>query len=123
MRTRLGGSGFTGQLRLALLLLLLPTAAVALAANDPWTGATNGDWGTSGNWTLGGKPNPNDTAVFNSTFTNQPILGSSDTTGQIWMTGNIGQNVTISSTGGVFSGTGTLNKTGTGTLTLSGNNT
>src|ERR1700674_196184 len=86
--------------RRAVLLGLLPllaffASAPPLFATDKiWTGATNTTWGTGTNWT-GSNPTSADNAVFNSTFTNQPNLGATATAGGIWMTGSIGQSVTI----------------------------
>lgn len=74
---------------------LLFAPQLIFAADRTWTGATSTNWGTNGNWT-GGQPSPGDNAVFNSTFSNQPNLASNQTAGGIWMTGSIGQNVTIS---------------------------
>jgi autotransporter-associated beta strand protein len=87
-------SRFSGGLSVfAAVLILLP--APVFATDRTWTGATNTDWGTNTNWT-GGHPSAGDNALFNSTFSNQPNLGSSASAGGIWMTGSIGQNVTIS---------------------------
>jgi fibronectin-binding autotransporter adhesin len=71
--------------------LVLP----ALATDKPWTGATSTTWSTNGNWT-GNAPAASDNAEFNGTFSNQPNLTGNVTVGGLWVTGSIGQNVTIS---------------------------
>src|SRR6266446_8172877 len=63
-----------------------------------WTGATNTTWSTSTNWDTLPPGGTTDNAVFDGTFTNnnQPNLTATTTAGGLWMTGNVGQNVTIS---------------------------
>src|SRR6266446_2609193 len=63
-----------------------------------WTGATNTTWSTSTNWDTIPPSGTADNAVFDGTFTtgNQPNLTATTTAGGLWMTGSIGQNVTIS---------------------------
>ncbi len=90
---------------LGLLALLGSCPRPAVATDRIWTGASSINWNTAGNWNTG-IPSAGDNAVFNSTFTNQPNLSVNKTVGGIWMTGSIGQNVTIS---------------GASTLTLDGN--
>ncbi len=74
------------------------TIAAVVDGDYSWTGATSTTWTTATNWS---GPNPNtvpgnlDNAVFNSSFTNQPILTRSATVGGLWMTDPVGQNVTI----------------------------
>jgi fibronectin-binding autotransporter adhesin len=87
-------------------LLLLFFPGLGLAADRVWTGAQNTLWGNNNNW-VGNAPAAGDNAVFNSTFSNQPNLNKSTSVGGIWMTGSIGQSVTISAS--------------SGTLTLQGN--
>lgn len=87
-------------------LLSLFVQHLVLATDISWTGATDTTWGTNGNWLGGTQPGSTDNAVFNRTFSNQPNLTANKTIGGIWMTGSIGQNVTIS---------------GASTLTLNGN--
>ena len=84
-------------------LLLFPKITVAV--DKTWNGSQNTLWGNNNNW-AGNAPSAGDNAVFNSTFSNQPNVSTNASVGGIWMTGSIGQNVTIS---------------GTGTLQLSGN--
>jgi autotransporter-associated beta strand protein len=81
----------------------------AFAVDKIWTGATNTAWGTNTNWT-GNAPSAGDNAVFNSTFTNQPNVGNTSA-GGIWMTGSIGQNVTISGSGALALQSSTINGT------------
>jgi autotransporter-associated beta strand protein len=87
-----------------LLLLFFPT--LGLAADKSWNGASNTTWNTGANWVGNSAPSSGDNAVFNGTFSNQPNMTGSTTVGGLWMTGSVGQNVTIS---GAF------------TLTLAGN--
>jgi fibronectin-binding autotransporter adhesin len=110
---RLHGRGDRRFARQCVLSLLSWVSAISFFAPQTifstdkyWTGATSTAWGTNGNWT-GSAPLSGDNAVFNGTFTNQPNLGGNTSAGGIWMTGSVGQNVTISG--------------GSNTLTLSGN--
>ena len=80
---------------LGLLVFLLLAPQLSLGADKAWNGGTT-TWNTNTNWTPSGAPGNTDNAVFNSTFSNQPNLTGSATVGGIWMTGSIGQNVTIS---------------------------
>ena len=95
---------FSGLGLLALLFFACPQ--LVFATDTSWTGSTSTTWSTNSNWTAN-KPGSPDNAVFNSTFSNQPNLTGNTTVGGLWMTGSIGQNVTISAT--------------SGTLTLDGN--
>jgi fibronectin-binding autotransporter adhesin len=96
-----------GRVRLQWLLVTfwLFTPPLAFGTDRHWTGATNTTWGTNTNWDTAPPGGTSDNAVFNSTFTNQPNLTATATAGGLWMTGSVGQNVTISG----------------GTLTLQGN--
>ena len=95
-----GGAGARGSSGSSL-------AALAVDGDISWTGLTSTAWGTSTNWSPTGVPTGADNAVFNSTFSNQPSLGTTNRTiGGIWMTNGVGQNVTIS---------------GSATLTINGN--
>src|SRR5436309_15830820 len=85
----------SASLRFFALACFLLTVASASATDKFWSGPTNTTWGTGTNWT-GSLPASTDNAVFNSTFTNQPNLGTTATAGGIWMTTGVGQNVTIS---------------------------
>jgi len=73
---------------------------LVLATDISWTGTTDTTWGTSSNWTGDVVPGSSDNAVFNSTFSNQPNLTGTINAGGLWMTGSVGQNVTISATSG-----------------------
>src|SRR5262249_27555557 len=92
-----------------------------------WTGATNTTWSTSTNWSPAGPPTGTDTAEFNGAFTNQPNVTAATTVGSLLMTDPVGQNVTLSSSGGGsvltingVGGTGILiNNTNAFTLTIS----
>jgi fibronectin-binding autotransporter adhesin len=75
---------------------LIFTATLAQATDTSWTGTTSTAWNTPTNWSTGAKPGTTDNAVFNGTFSNQPNLTASTTAGGLWMTGSVGQNVTIS---------------------------
>ena len=87
-------------------LLLLSLESFSFATDKVWTGGGNTQWSNNGNWS-GNAPSAGDNAKFNSTFSNQPNLTGGTSVGGIWMTGNVGQNVTISAS--------------SGTLTLQGN--
>jgi fibronectin-binding autotransporter adhesin len=75
---------------------LIFAVSFAHATDRIWTGATNMTWGTSTNWNTTPPGGTSDNSVFNGTFTNQPNLGSTATAGGLWMTGSVGQNVTVS---------------------------
>jgi len=66
-------------------------------ANFSWTGAANTTWNNAGNWSPSGPPGGNDTAVFNSAFSNQPNLTADAVVGTLLMTNSVAQDVTISS--------------------------
>ena len=97
-------------------------------ANFSWTGATNTTWSTSTNWSPSGPPTGNDTAVFNSAFSNQPNLTANTVVGTLLMTDSVAQNVTLGSIGAAqiltidghgITGTGVLiNNTSAFTLTI-----
>ena len=101
-----GGRALPWAVRLVALSLMLISPRLALATDISWTGTTDTTWGTATNWLGGSKPGGTDNALFDRTFTNQPNVTSNQTVGGLWMTGSVGQNVTIANTG---------------TLTLSGN--
>lgn len=101
-----GGGGRTLRVLSVAAILLLTGIAPASATDISWTGATSTAWATTSNWSTGAKPGSGDNAVFNGTFSNQPDLASNQALGGIWMTGAVGQNVTI---------------TGTNILSLTGN--
>jgi len=91
----------------SLALVFLVSVSHVFAADNVWQGSTSTVFGDKHNWSLNALPGSTDNAEFNSTFTNQPSLGSTAATlGGLWMTTGVGQNVTIS---------------GTAVLTLSGN--
>ena len=52
-------------------------------ANFSWTGATNSIWSNSTNWSPSGPPSADDTAVFNSAFSNQPNLIADTIVGEL----------------------------------------
>ena len=105
------------------LLNLSPLAAIALAAlfathsvsadttTSEWTGFTSGTWSTITNWTPNTIPSTTVSALFDSSFSNQPQLGASQNTQGIWLKTGLGQDVTISATS-----SRTLTITGNATL-------
>src|SRR5437016_1035453 len=94
---RLGRQSILPSPRAFLFILFFAPQAV-FAADRVWTGTTNTTWGTNSNWT-GGAPSAGDNAEFNSAFSNQPNLAGNASAGGIWITGSVGQNVTISDSG------------------------
>src|ERR1035438_10358980 len=52
---------------LLLLFALLGATQLASAANDTWTGATDANWGSTGNWSAANPPNAGDSLIFGST--------------------------------------------------------
>ena len=94
---RLGRQSILPSPRAFLFILFFAPQAV-FAADRVWTGTTNTTWGTNSNWT-GGAPAAGDNAEFNSAFSNQPNLAGNASAGGIWITGSVGQNVTISDSG------------------------
>ena len=91
------------RLFLALAGALLLLAAVAPRANAQdriWNGSASVFWDSVANWIPSGQPGPNDTAVFNRTFLNQPLVDINNTqVGSLWMTTGVSRSVTISSSG------------------------
>ena len=96
-------------------------------ANFSWTGATNSIWSNPTNWSPSGPPTGEDTAVFNSAFSNQPNLITATVVGTLLMTDSVAQNVTLGSIGAQIltidghgiTGTGVLiNNTSAFTLTI-----
>jgi autotransporter-associated beta strand protein len=94
---------------LVLTVALLPGRIVS-AADRQWNGSTGTTWTAPANWT-GGAPGLSDNAVFNGTFTNQPNVSGTNALGGLWMTGNVGQNVTIGGSGTLQLGGNTINGT------------
>ena len=97
-------------------------------ANLTWTGATNSTWDlhNTGNWTSVAPSNPNlffngDNVTFDDTGANRDIA-----VGGILQPGNMTFNNSVDYSitgGGSLGGTGSLTKSGTGTLTLGTSNT
>ena len=79
------------------LVILFSSPRTDFATDKYWTGATSTTWDANNNWS-GNAPSASDNAVFNSMFmsANQPTLAGNASVGGIWVTGTIGQNVTIS---------------------------
>jgi fibronectin-binding autotransporter adhesin len=109
-----------------------PSPTPVAPPGDPdWTGATSTTWSVSTNWSPNATPAPTDIVRFTGTFTNQPNLTASASAGGLWMTGTLGQNVTLSLSAGTaltingttINGTGGLgilvDNTDTRTLTIS----
>ena len=98
---------------LSLSLLAAGTSARA-QTTTAWNNAGT-DWATGANW-VGGAPSTTVSALFNSSFTNQPQLGTGTTTAQgLWVANGVAQDVTISTNDGTTQRTLTI----TGTATLS----
>jgi len=95
-----------------LCLLLMSTAAFADTSTTAWNGSLSSTWGTAGNWAGSVVPSATVSALFNSTFSNQPQLASNVTTQGIWLASGVGQDVTI----GKDANARTINITGTATL-------
>ncbi|MEY2536981.1 MAG: fibronectin-binding autotransporter adhesin [Verrucomicrobiota bacterium] len=102
----------------------------AYAADRFWNGSVSNAWQTNGNWSSSPRPGLGDNAIFNSTFTNQPDIGAGQSVGGIWMATGVGQNVTLTGSGGTLSiGGNTINgiaglgilvdNTGASSLTIS----
>jgi len=87
-----------GRVHLGWLLVTfwLFTSQLVFGTDRHWTGFTNTTWSTTTNWDTIPPSGAADNAVFDGTFNNQPNLTSTTTAGGLWMTGNVGQNVTIS---------------------------
>lgn len=58
----------------------------------------NNDWSNTANW-ANGTPSPGDTAIFNSTSANQPTIQGFVGVGGLWMTGSVGHDVNVGSSG------------------------
>jgi len=96
---------------LCLLLLLARPTAHADTATTAWSGSTSSTWSTAGNW-ASGVPSASNSALFNSTFSNQPQLTSNVTSQGIWLASGVGQDVRI----GKDTSARTINITGNATL-------
>jgi autotransporter-associated beta strand protein len=63
----------------------------------PWTGSSSTDWSTPGNWdtSINGIPSTNTSALFNSSFNNQPRLTMGATAQALCLVDGVGQDVII----------------------------
>jgi fibronectin-binding autotransporter adhesin len=90
----------------------LAVPSLVLATDYSWSGGSGTAWSTKQNWTGNTLPGGTDNAVFSSTFSNQPTLGTTAANvGGIWMKTGVGQNVTIGGTGTLTLGGNTINGT------------
>lgn len=101
----------TSSAALSLLLLIVGTSARA-QTTTAWNGSSNSTWSTAGNWAGSVLPSSTVSALFNSTFSNQPQLTSNQATQGIWLATGVGQDVTIGKDGSAR----TLTITGNATL-------
>jgi len=103
-----------------LLAFLCLAPQLAFGTDKHWTGTTNMTWATGTNWLEGSPPGgTSDNAVFDRAFSNQPNLGATATVGGLWMTGTLGNNVTISGSTLTLGGGGILmDDAGAFTLTI-----
>ena len=103
---RRGDWRFARQLILPLLGLVFAISVFAprtsSAADAVWNGSIDTNWGNNNNWTPAGAPSAGQNAKFSTTFTNQPNISGNTSVGGIWMTTGVGQNVTISGSGGAL---------------------
>jgi len=99
-------------------LLAFPFHQSANAASVTWTGASGNDWNTGSNWSTSSKPNPADTAIFNTSLSNVAI-GSAQTITSVsfdTLSGTSGATFTLGTLGGAAltgSNSGTIQITGT----------
>ncbi len=96
----------------ALIAMVLGQTAWADTAESVWNGAATG-WSTSSDWAPNTVPGSSQSAVFNTAFTNQPILTAVSTAQGIWVAG--ASNTTGNS--------GLTTISGAEALTISGNAT
>ena len=78
------------------LLLTGSQSSLADTTTSAWSGATSTDWSTPGNW-ASGAPSATISALFNSSFANQPTLTLGQSCQGIWLNTGAGQDVTINS--------------------------
>jgi hypothetical protein len=94
--------------------------AAILMVGNTWTGATNSDWNTSGNWQCGSVPTSSDN-VFIPNVTTKPVLSGNIIIGNIMIntgsTLDIGAGNTLTISGAV-SGSGTISASSTSNLVL-----
>ncbi len=76
--------------------LIFAHCARADTATTAWNGGTT-VWGLNTNWAGNQLPDATHSALFNSSFSNQPTLGAGQTTEGIWLAAGVGQDVTINS--------------------------
>ena len=97
MNSSLPSSLITRRLQIGLIFLLFLLGSVATQAQTTnWTGATNSNWNTPGNWD-NGVPTPTLNAVISSTATNQPILSTTATAKSVEV--RTGASLSINSAG------------------------
>ncbi|MEI6646058.1 MAG: autotransporter-associated beta strand repeat-containing protein [bacterium] len=87
--------------------------ALADTATTAWSGCTSTNWSTAANWGSG-LPSATISALFNSTFANQPQLTANATAQGIYLANGVGQDVTITGTSDALQKSLTI--TGTATL-------
>jgi hypothetical protein len=94
--------------------------AAILMVGNTWTGTTNSDWNTSGNWQCGSVPTSSDN-VFIPNVTTKPVLTGNIIIGNIMIntgsTLDIGAGNTLTISGAV-SGSGTISGSSTSNLIL-----
>jgi len=94
------------------LLLLIAGSSARAQTTTAWQGDTSTTWGTNTNWAGDVLPSATVSALFNSTFSNQPQLTANQQTQGIWFATGVGQDVTI----GKDASSRTLTITGNPTL-------
>jgi autotransporter-associated beta strand protein len=94
----------------ALGVLIVAPMAFADTTTTAWNGGTV-NWATAANW-ASGSPSATISALFNSTFANQPQLTATATAQGLYLANGVGQDVTITG----LTSARTLNITGTATL-------
>ncbi len=76
------------------LFLLTDSVAQADTTTSAWSGSSSTAWSTPGNWG-GGVPSPTISALFNTSFANQPTLTATQTCQGLWLATGAAQDVTI----------------------------
>lgn len=121
--------GKTPLLRLFLVcFIILLYTSPALAATRTWKGTTSSDWNTASNWSTGIVPTSSDAVQIGiSTFTNQPVVGTTPAAVAASITFGTAKAVTLTvSSGDTLNVTGALTQNpsssliGTFTNTIAG---
>lgn len=96
------------------------TASYTMVASVTWTGTTSTDWGTASNWSNNTVPASNSTIIIPASLTNEPVLNTDITAGNLTVNGSLNLNGHTLTLTGAVTGTGSLKGTVTSSLVVNG---